>query len=592
MRRTAMVLLATCALTLPVAAQTQWLPQNWTPEDSQFYYTTPQGSKLILYSWALALERADSQQLWYENLERFYFLPNAVSRRNPNGLPVGIVQDGEHLGLTCAACHTNQLRYGGVTYQIDGGPTDADLYAFLKSLAESVGATAKSASGEKFLRFAERVLGKEGNTTTARKQLFSQLTAYNQYIQPFLVNSTPSRAAWGRARTDAFSEIFNRVTAIDLNIPSNNAKPDAPVSYPFLWDTSWLNKVQWNGIADNRNVIERLARNVGEVLGVFAQIDIRKPSFFHWYYESTAKRINMIEIEDRLAKLRAPKWQPAFGALDPVKVANGKKLYENTRADLNCIGCHYIATPGQYQDVVLTSYKVTGTDPAMTTMVATRQAKTGVLQGVRELLIFGPRMQAQELASTITGNAVIGALLSPFESEGSPTPESMTGSSDDRDDPARARLRQALLEGPRTRAHGRGTASTTSTDTPPPPHTDLRAELETGLRAMAARMSVTQQTNTPSYKARPLDGIWATAPYLHNGSVPTLWDLLSAERPKTFWVGTRQFDPVKVGFITTEVPGAFLFDTAIPGNLNGGHTWGTTLSESEKLDLIEYLKSL
>jgi hypothetical protein len=100
-----------------------------------------------------------------------------------------------------------------------------------------------------------------------------------------------------------------------------------------------------------------------------------------------------------------------------------------------------------------------------------------------------------------------------------------------------------------------------------------------------------------AYKARPLEGIWATAPYLHNGSVPTLYDLLlpPAQRPAKFAVGTRNFDPKKVGYDTT--PGApgnsFTFDTTLTGNSNKGHVYGVgALSDTQRLELLEYLKSL
>ena len=95
------------------------------------------------------------------------------------------------------------------------------------------------------------------------------------------------------------------------------------------------------------------------------------------------------------------------------------------------------------------------------------------------------------------------------------------------------------------------------------------------------------------YKARPLNGIWAVAPYLHNGSVPTLDALLSPEdsaRPSEFWMGSKQYDPVKVGYDGSEIPGATLFDTTMPGNSNQGHLYGTNLSSEDKLDLLEYLK--
>jgi hypothetical protein len=94
------------------------------------------------------------------------------------------------------------------------------------------------------------------------------------------------------------------------------------------------------------------------------------------------------------------------------------------------------------------------------------------------------------------------------------------------------------------------------------------------------------------YKARPLNGIWATAPYLHNGSVPNLVELLkpAAERAPTFHVGSREYDPVNVGF--KDDPAQPLFDTSVPGNSNKGHSFAAPLSNEERRDLLEYLKSL
>ena len=89
---------------------------------------------------------------------------------------------------------------------------------------------------------------------------------------------------------------------------------------------------------------------------------------------------------------------------------------------------------------------------------------------------------------------------------------------------------------------------------------------------------------TLGYVARPLEGIWATAPYLHNGSVPTLDDLLKPEdqRPVCFPLGHREYDPVKLGYVSefAKVPAAeqshiFVYDTRIAGNSNRGHRYGT-----------------
>jgi hypothetical protein len=137
-----------------------------------------------------------------------------------------------------------------------------------------------------------------------------------------------------------------------------------------------------------------------------------------------------------------------------------------------------------------------------------------------------------------------------------------------------------------------------------------------------AQTCLTDRADILRYKARPLNGIWATAPYLHNGSVPTLYDLLlpsplrqvaaegagpgvatpgTASRPDVFHVGNREFDPKRVGFVTTATAEAFKFEVRdasgkpIPGNYNSGHDYGTSdteLNDRERWALVEYMKTL
>lgn len=100
-----------------------------------------------------------------------------------------------------------------------------------------------------------------------------------------------------------------------------------------------------------------------------------------------------------------------------------------------------------------------------------------------------------------------------------------------------------------------------------------------------------------AYAAVPLSGIWLRAPYLHNGSVPTLWHLFRPEqRPAAFYRGYDVYDPVQAGFewrVAEEGSRRFfLYDTTQPGNSNRGHEYGSQLSEPEKVALVEYLKTL
>ena len=106
-----------------------------------------------------------------------------------------------------------------------------------------------------------------------------------------------------------------------------------------------------------------------------------------------------------------------------------------------------------------------------------------------------------------------------------------------------------------------------------------------------------------AYRARPLDGIWATAPYLHNGSVPSLYEMLlpAPQRAAVFYTGSRRFDPRVVGFETGEFQGGFRFDTTLTGNRNTGHSFGgpagtpgligPELTDGQRWEVVEYLKT-
>jgi hypothetical protein len=589
MRKHVFLLVAVSSIAAAVFGQT-WLPQNWTPQRRQQVYTTAQGSKLIPYKWALALERPDDETLFFaDNGRRFGFLPNG----SPTGLPIGIVEDPNldgtsHLGLTCAACHTRDVHYHGTMYRIDGGGADADLQLFLAEMSRATTATSQKIDSPKFDRFAKRVLGPNASQS-ARRKLFNDLKTFASGYATFVTNSTPA-TPWGRSRTDAFSMIFNRVTSIDLGIPSNTRKPNAPVSYPFLWDTSRFDKVQYDGGVPNESVVERLGRNVGEVLGVFAEVKITRVLGLP-VMRSTAKRVNMLALEDWWSELRSPKWADATAlpAIDTTKLARGKEIY-----DQHCLRCHAMVTPGIRQKVTLVSLEKVGTDPSMAKVAATRTAKTGILKGVHQNLSpFLPRFGAEALAPTIAGHVTISVILTPEISPSNPSPNGPGGTSaptaaamavvqesappptnNDREDPERERVRELLAE--------TGTTNEASGE---------EDELETPLRAFALRAEDAKVTLHS--RARPLDGIWATAPYLHNGSVPTLADLLkpAADRPNTFYVGDCEIDPVNVGCVSTIRPGASLFDTSKKGNWNTGHA-PPSLSEDDRKALLEYLKSL
>ena len=113
-------------------------------------------------------------------------------------------------------------------------------------------------------------------------------------------------------------------------------------------------------------------------------------------------------------------------------------------------------------------------------------------------------------------------------------------------------------------------------------------------------------TPEAGYVAPPLDGIWATAPYLHNGSVPTVADLLNSyDRPdewaryspsgKTPTGAADEYDHERLGWRVRrggDAGGKYAYDTAKPGYGNGGHTYGDHLTDEERAGVVEYLKTL
>jgi hypothetical protein len=95
-------------------------------------------------------------------------------------------------------------------------------------------------------------------------------------------------------------------------------------------------------------------------------------------------------------------------------------------------------------------------------------------------------------------------------------------------------------------------------------------------------------------KAGPLLGIWATGPFLHNGSVPNIYELLSPpeERSKVFWAGSQELDVNRLGYVSTQDKGQFKFDTNLPGNHNTGHVYpAKPYTHEQRLAVIEYLKN-
>ncbi|MDB4614595.1 cytochrome c [bacterium] len=567
----------------PPADTPQFLDQGWNDEQRSKFYFTPQGSHLIPWDFFLNLEQSDSSKLFADpdNMDRLRFVVSPKSDLNPDGLPVGFVKDGANqrfgikraylgknyrkvyqksdmFGLTCAACHTSQIEYDGKVLQIDGGAAMSDFERFLKELSESLEATL--GDNEKFNNFARRLNASEGD----KDKLRIRLTGYSKKLSQ-LVKRNKADQPYGFARLDAFGAILNAVCELAVDNDNNHVEANAPVSYPTLWDAPHYDFVQWNATAP-----EALGRNVGEVLGVFGFFDLRPGKR---QFDSTVRLKELQELEDLLRSLKSPHWpEDVFGALDSERVTRGKQLF-NT----NCASCHQTRNDNGEFSVDARGRIKTVSVPFKTGLVP---GKHGVDTDAAMVENFiGPKAEPGNLKEAVEKQLLGQTPPGALDNGKAPRPVILTV--------AVGSIIRKLLE---------------KANISPPAN---------GPAAPAIRFS------GAAYISRPLNGIWASAPYFHNGSVPNLWETLlpASKRSKTFYVGSRKFDPKHVGFETEKTPGAFLFQSVdndgkvIRGNSNAGHeghgddtSQGYTetfennawreFTDEERWDLVEFMKSL
>lgn len=532
-----------------------YLKQNWSNEERQYFYFTDQGSRFMDYEIFVNLENPDGTLFSSpKSLLRFGYIPAPVSNRNPDGLPVGFARNGDKFGFTCAACHTQLIKYGGKFIQIDGGQAMADFPKFRRILEGILEDTVNDPKIYK--RFKQRMLGKLSTADNTRElklrleQEYERLKKYNYY------NHT--EVAYGYSRLDAFGAILNKGLYL-TGVKNNFNPPNAPTSYPYLWDTPQHDYVEWNGSQANSNV-GALARNVGEVIGVFGDVNIipvKTLFFFDGGYESSIQTYNLRKMEMLVSKLYSPGWPEQFPAIDHDKARAGRSLFEKY-----CIACHADINrtdPTRKINVKMSSLGHIQTDPLMAKNALAHMGRTGIFEGKPRFYLEGEIMGKEAPALFIVNNVMVGVL---------------------KNNPLQVFLAQRDAN---KLGHG--------DEIHPPKYLDgkiLEHGTETSEKALLA------------YKARPLNGIWSGAPYLHNGSVPNLYQLLlpADKRDKTFYIGSWEYDPVNVGYVTNSAPGAFLFDTTLPGNSNSGHEYGTgydglpALSDDEIRELVEYMKIL
>ena len=528
-----------------------YLDQGWSKEVREGYYHISQGSTVLPYDIFLNLEVADGQELFRSNTnsERYGLTPDSADpKANPDGLPIGLSKTvttegpwkGEDVGLTCAACHNTELYYKGKRIRIDGGVGNHfDIEAYLSALDDAMQNTLTDSA--KFDRLAAR-LGASSSEAKSdlRKRFEGAADRVHNYRTRVLVTPYP----WGPSRMDAISLIVNRVTSVAPDIPQNWTAPLAPTKPPFLWNAPQGSWTQWRGAQQ-----DPIARNLIETMGVYMPMDLTAKSPKEGLYDSNARLKNIEEIEDWLTHLAPPKWpEEVFGKIDRAKAAQGKALFAS-----HCAECH-------------NSYPYTWTEP---NKYGKRFLEVGLIP---EKYVGTDRMQFEDLRPLVMTAQLAPNLPGPLKDKILvPQGYLYYGLSESILHVALAKINQTPEEA--VKMHG------------------------------YRELPVPRPSEVPHYKAAPREGVWATPPFMHNGSVPNLYEMLvpAGQRTKKFYLG-REFDPVKVGVDTSGQSGTYLVDTTLIGSSNSGHSFenaplgngviGPLLTDEERWAIVEYLKSI
>jgi hypothetical protein len=580
-------------------------------QQREAYYHLSQGSEIVPWILLTAVDIADpgSSKPFVENLSRFGLLPDPG---RDDGLPVGLTVATnpftfgmDFVGVNCAACHVGELRTNGKAVRVDGAPNMFNLQLFYSQAVDALLATTKVRSK---LWDAAKRLGRQdwqrysiaapfirpatlvyygANVLLHRDRLDARLELIT-VIDVAKEQRDPAHPTSGFGRLDAFDGtrnfLFTRLRKADADGKfqvnrANLVKLDAAVKFPPLWsrkattpqpveayrdqpsrfppvwgfkDYDW---VEWT--IDTNTVMER---NVTETLGAGASV-VLDPKQTGSMFDNSIPIPNMHSLELLAYYIDPPRWpEAAFGAIKPELAAAGQAIFNRT-----CAGCHEYGndqrTPTGLIKLRGMRPEDTGTDAIAALRISCPVPDTGALSIPPRSYSVADSQLLKDCAGAKAGTAFEGASF--------------------------ARTTQTAVDGIKQKAYAAA---------------GVDAAQQRAMEDLDRRKAVTWRdtlldTKAPygPYAARPLYGIWAAAPFLHNGSVPTLYDLLLPpdRRPKTFALGGRQYDPVRLGFVveTSCSQQDCLVDTTRTGDGNGGHLWGTDLSEADRTALLEYLKT-
>jgi hypothetical protein len=535
-------------------AAVSWSDNGWTAAERDEYHHLAEGSELMPYDLLANLVSAKTGKPFLENMERFGFIPDGVSSWNPHGLPIGLSagrsRNGSHIGLeevgfNCAGCHVSQLTYQGKKLLIDGAPSHVDLQAYQVEFKESFEATMHDPIKLAALVVAINRALLAGETPTTENA--------SNYSSDLVVQTASKVSPAPTGDKSFHSKPSRQADAAD---PAAGLRAESPLAR--FRSTVALLKAQFAYIENGKLLLDGTEPGPGRV-------------------DAFGAARNLLFPKDAM-KMQSPVSFPFIWDVPDTT---------QQRSEADAIWIHYDGNTNSILERNIGQSLGMGAvfDPAT-------YESTLRIENLHRLEVLTHKLKPPKWPAD---------LLGPLDATKAKAGEKIFN------DMCRDCHQNRLFElsdvgtdPTRANSFGQPVAGGVPFPKAIQPILDklkARAFLDDGVseadqKTMDAPTVIWRAPG--KYLARPLTGVWATGPYLHNGSVPTLWHLLHPDqRPAKFVTGNSEYDPKDVGYTTGG--NGWAFDTSQLGNGNGGHSsakYGTNLSEDQKTALIEYLKSI
>ena len=562
-------------LSTPPGYRYQAINVGLTKKESLEFWHTTEGSDLFPVVILQALHDVSTGKPVIESMKDYGLLPSAESKVNPYGLPVGWstnipnnrILKVPYVGINCAACHTGQIEYAGKRIRIDGAPNMVDLEKWLVQLVDSIKHTLDDpAEATKFfVRLAKLVVERKEAKLSKNAIVFLDRIADDMEQnrlrgllpggpssvgEEFVEAAKPTEAARPAQallqRLEARkiqldnAEMAHATESIEIISPYVAAITDRLKSYVVTLDELGKPPAAGPGRDDAWGIIRNLVYSSPTSLNAPVSIpDLFDTAKVDWYHaDGNTRSLLERNVAQGIALGASVDKQTNVRSLVAKNVLYVQELAEK------------IASPAWPEEV----------------LGAIDQEKAARGKAIYTTRKFG----------ATDGNSYT-CLDCHLSHESQFFPLSVAGTDANR-------ANNFLVP-----VNGKSLAGTIMDTSQPIAKATWAAQ---GVPFDPRRPDEWQETN--KYIPRELDGVWATAPYLHNGSVPTLYHLLlpAAQRPGSFHVGHRAFDPKQVGYEVSVAEPVFTFDTTSDGGSNKGHEFGTGLPDAKRWELVEYMKTL